>query len=67
VDGHEWSDVVYYWQHIFLPAWAELSQQIHMWTSDNQEIVNQALQSGCTLVIWFHDESTFYTNDQQIV
>ena len=67
VDGHERSDVVYYRQHVFLPAWAELDRQTRMWTSDNQEIMNQALQSGHTLVIWFHDKLTFYANDRRIV
>jgi hypothetical protein len=33
----------------------------------NQEIVNDALASGRTLVIWFHDECTFYANDRRIV
>jgi hypothetical protein len=29
--------------------------------------VDDTLASGHTLVIWFHDESMFYVNDQQIV
>ncbi|KAF8834530.1 hypothetical protein BDN67DRAFT_865467, partial [Paxillus ammoniavirescens] len=49
VDGHEHEDVVWYWQTIFLPAW-------------------QALGPGNPLqhhvVVWFHDGSTFYANDQ---
>ena len=67
VDGHERADVVHYRQTVFLPAWAELDHHTRLWTVDNQEIVNDALASGRTLVIWFHDECTFYMNDRRIV
>jgi hypothetical protein len=67
VDGHEHNNVVHYHQHVFLPAWAEINHQTRMWSADNQEIVNEALASGQILVVWFDDECTFYTNDQQIV
>jgi hypothetical protein len=67
IDGHERSDVVYYHQTVFLPAWAELNRQTRAWTLDNQEIANEALASGQILVVSFHDVSTFYVNDQCIV
>lgn len=67
VDGHEQADIVYYRQSIFLPAWAELDHRIRLWTTDNQEIANEALAAGRVLVVWFHDECTFYANDRQIV
>jgi len=63
VDGHERADVVFYHQTVFLPAWAELDKWTRLWTSDNQEIINEALTNGWTVVVWFHDESTFYAND----
>jgi hypothetical protein len=34
---------------------------------DNQEIANEALAFGWTLIMWFHNESTFYANDWCIV
>jgi hypothetical protein len=67
VDGHKRSDVVHYCQTVFLPAWAKLDYRTRLWTMDNQEIVNEALVSGQILVIWFHDECTFYANDQRII
>jgi hypothetical protein len=36
------------------------------WTMENEEM-NEPLVSGQILVVWFHDESTFYMNDQCIV
>jgi hypothetical protein len=38
-----------------------------LWTTKNKEIVNEALASGRILVVWFHDESTFYVNDRRVV
>jgi len=67
MDGHERNDVVYYHQSVFLPAWAELDHRTRQWTEDNIEIVNKALSSGWTVVIWFHNECTFYANDRCIV
>lgn len=67
IDGHERSDVVHYQQSDFLPAWAELDRRTRSWTVENEEMVNTALASGHTLVVWFHDESTFYANDCCIV
>ena len=57
----------FYRQTVFLPAWAELDKWTRLWTSDNQEIIHEALTNGRTVVVWFHDESTFYANDQQVV
>jgi hypothetical protein len=67
VDGHECNDVVYYCQSVFLSAWVELDHCTRLWTADNIEIFNEALANGRTVVIWFHDESTFYANDHRIV
>jgi hypothetical protein len=58
---------VYYRQTIFLPAWAELDHRTRLWTTDNQEIANEALAAGRVLVVWFHDECTFYANNRWIV
>lgn len=64
VDGHEHQDVVYYHQTIFLPAWAELDRRTQKWSEENAEIINKALANDWTVIIWFHDESTFYTNNR---
>ncbi|KAJ7686728.1 hypothetical protein B0H17DRAFT_940191 [Mycena rosella] len=47
-DGHEREDVVNYRQNVFLPRWRAL-------TVDGD---------GRIVVIWRHDESTFYAHDQ---
>jgi hypothetical protein len=52
---------------VFLPAWADFNYQTQLWTTKNEEIVNEALASGSILVVWFHDESTFYANDWRVV
>ena len=46
VDGHERADVIYYHQTVFLPAWAEVDKRMRLWTTDNQEIINEALANG---------------------
>jgi hypothetical protein len=63
VDGHEREDVVEYRQKQFLPKFAELEKWMRNWTADNQEIIDIAQREGRQIVIWFHDEATFYAND----
>jgi hypothetical protein len=67
VDGHKRVDVVYYHQTVFLLAWAELDKQTRLWTTDNQQIVNEALANGQIVVVWFHNESTFNANGRRVV
>jgi hypothetical protein len=67
VDGHKRADVVYYRQTVFLLAWAELDKRTRLWTTDNQQIVNEALANGRVVVVWFHNKSTFYANDRRVV
>ena len=72
VDGHECSDVVAYHQQVFLPAWTCLQSRMQKWEVDQEshsvvEDMNTTAQlSGgeCCIVMWFHDESMFYANDQ---
>jgi len=61
IDGHEREDVVYYRQHVFLKKWAEEQPKMRSWGEDNEEICN----TERPLCVWFHDESTFYANDQR--
>jgi len=61
IDGHEYDDVITYWQFIFLPAWSEITQD---WTSKPQPPPPPPHRQ--TMVVWFHDKSTFYANDQHV-
>jgi hypothetical protein len=64
-DGHEWEDVVTYRQNIFLPFFNSISPFTRHWNSDGElaNAVNPIL--GCHIVVWVHDESTFYANDRR--
>ncbi|KAI6116853.1 hypothetical protein EV401DRAFT_2058017 [Pisolithus croceorrhizus] len=58
-DGHEHDDVVHYHQNIFLPEWID---------DPNQEYSPPTTSpSSHHVVVWFHDESTFYANDRHKV
>lgn len=70
VDGHERADVVAYRRDVFLPTLAEYDFTTRQWTSDGAEI--PLPDDGCNagvqrVVIWYHDESTFYAHDRRIV
>ncbi|KAF7347061.1 hypothetical protein MVEN_01459900 [Mycena venus] len=65
VDGHERADVVYYRQKEFIPAFTELEYQTRKWTLENLEFLS-ALPPTRIVVIWFHDESTFYVHDRRL-
>ncbi|KAF9001297.1 hypothetical protein BDQ17DRAFT_1244593, partial [Cyathus striatus] len=61
-DGHERFDVVYYHDKQFLPAIKVLEAHVRKWGKDGQQ---EGGVSGCPVVFWFQDESTFYAHDQQ--
>ncbi|KAI6121106.1 hypothetical protein F5141DRAFT_1186445 [Pisolithus sp. B1] len=72
VDGHKCEDVVTYCQNIFLPAWHHLQPQMWSWKVNSGEdniIIEDTTEpqpsTYCYTVVWFHDKSTFYANDQQ--
>ncbi|KAF8433330.1 hypothetical protein L210DRAFT_3507087 [Boletus edulis BED1] len=72
VDGHECDDVVNYPQNVFLPAWRKYQLQIQKWKPDDLtveeiEIRAQVAEHGhpASVVLWFHDESTFYANNRR--
>ena len=70
VDGHECEDVVTYRQNIFLPAWSNLQPQMRKWqvnptNNDVEEIMEAQTVPQRHAVVWFHDESTFYANNQR--
>ena len=68
-DGHERADVVEYRQKTFLPAWTRLENRMRVWTDDNIHLkvdeVPISMPDIKNVVIWFHDESTFYAHDRR--
>ncbi|KDQ50719.1 hypothetical protein JAAARDRAFT_185917 [Jaapia argillacea MUCL 33604] len=68
VDGHEREDVVAYHQEKFLPTMAELEWNLRVWKDGVEEICETAPRPRPRrVVIWWHDESTFYANDRRLV
>jgi hypothetical protein len=67
VDGHERCDVVEYRQLVFLPVWAELLSRTRIYAADGKECQEPMAAHGVTrrVVIWNHDESTYYANDRR--
>ena len=61
-DGHECADMVTYHQEVFLPAWAKFKERVRVWTDDNSNDPNSRPDVK-NIVVWFHDESTFYVHD----
>ena len=82
-DGHKHEDVVTYQQNIFLPFVVFIWSQMCQWTKDGTlEMVyeksegpndpglglpHHSLHPGWWIVIWVHDESMFYANNQCIL
>jgi hypothetical protein len=63
VDGHEHEDVVTYQNNIFLPSMVKLEEWMQKFGSGD---ISDTLDSHVwCVVVWFHDESTFYTNDRR--
>ncbi|KAG1853648.1 hypothetical protein F4604DRAFT_1933049 [Suillus subluteus] len=70
VDGHERDDVVTYHQHVFLPIWKSFAHWLRNWREDDimmEEGDPDDHVRSCRVIIWFHDESTFYAHDRQEV
>src|SRR6266849_1340004 len=59
VDGHEREDVVKYQNDVFLPRWANVKAQSWDWANSQSDPLLHEQQ----VVLWFHNESTFYAND----
>ncbi|KAJ6520793.1 hypothetical protein DFH09DRAFT_1048256 [Mycena vulgaris] len=74
-DGHERADVVHYQQNVFLPRWRALEARTRWWNQglteeqvDFEAGMRAYLSSSVDahiVVIWRHDESTFYANDRR--
>ena len=64
IDGHEWEDVVDYCQKVFLPGLKNFHDHTRNWNWENQLDQPLPLPSERHVVVWYHNESTFYTNNQ---
>ena len=62
VDGHEREDVVKYRNEVFLPRWANVKARSWDWANGQPD----PLPYERRVVLWFHDESTFYANDRRL-
>jgi hypothetical protein len=68
-------DVVAYCQNVFLPAMAEIDSNMHSWKNGLEEEFKpwpHDIDDGLRLfqnhiVVWYHNESMFYANDQRNV
>ncbi|KAG1738317.1 uncharacterized protein EDB91DRAFT_1054548 [Suillus paluster] len=66
LDGHERGDIVEYRQNIFLPVWASFQSHMRVWKHGDVLVEDVTSQSpGRRVVVWFHNESTFYANDRR--
>ena len=63
VDGHERDDVTKYRNEVFLPSMAKLEERTRKYgTGDGFDSLSPGMQR---VVVWYHDESTFYANDRR--
>ncbi|KAG1794605.1 uncharacterized protein HD556DRAFT_1442792 [Suillus plorans] len=69
VDGHEREDVVTYRQKVFLPLWDSFQYRLRNWKEDDVMVEEDLdeLPRHRRVVVWFHDESTFYAHDRRDV
>jgi hypothetical protein len=64
-DGHEREDVVSYRQNVLLPFFSTISPFTRHWTSDGELLNPEPPLLGLRVIVWVHDESTFYANDRR--
>jgi hypothetical protein len=65
VDGHEREDVVSYRQNVFLSGMKHVRNHTRNWDREHQSDQPLPLPHKRHIVVWFHDKSTFYANDQR--
>ncbi|EUC58566.1 hypothetical protein RSOL_264110 [Rhizoctonia solani AG-3 Rhs1AP] len=65
-DGHERDDVKDYRMNVYIPEWMKLEQRMRSWGSDGNVIPPKLSEGERVVVVWFHDESTFYAHDQRL-
>jgi hypothetical protein len=64
VDGHEREDVIHYREQVFLPQWQKIQDRMESWTKENILEPRDPIP-GRRVIVWFHDESIFYTHDRR--
>ncbi|EUC58846.1 hypothetical protein RSOL_281530, partial [Rhizoctonia solani AG-3 Rhs1AP] len=64
-DGHERDDVGHYQENVYIPKWIELERRMRSWDADGKEIPRKLNEGERGVVVWFHDESTFYAHDRR--
>ena len=70
VDGHERKDVVDYRTTIFLPTIERLHPRLRLWSKEGEELpvpdyIPRPMERR--VVLWYHDESTFYAHDRRLM
>lgn len=64
-DGHEREDVVQYRQEVFLPQMIAYFSRMRRWIEEHGwDIPPPVIRA---IVVWFHDESTFYAHDHRVL
>ncbi|KAJ6557572.1 hypothetical protein B0H19DRAFT_894702, partial [Mycena capillaripes] len=64
-DGHEWEDIVYYREQVYLPALKGFQDRSCIFEADGT-VITPSLPPGVRrTVIWYHDESIFYAHDRR--
>lgn len=63
VDGHERKDVVNYRNNVFLPSLVKLEERTRKFGSEDMS--DSLAPDLRRVVVWYHDESTFYANDRR--
>ncbi|QRV83689.1 DDE family endonuclease [Ceratobasidium sp. AG-Ba] len=64
-DGHERDDVKHHQEHVYIPEWTRLERRMRSWDADGKEVAPQLEEGERPVVVWFHDESTFYAHDRR--
>ncbi|QRV83075.1 DDE superfamily endonuclease [Ceratobasidium sp. AG-Ba] len=65
-DGHERDDVKDYRTNYYVPEWIKLERRMRSWDSEGNEIPPKLAEGERVVVVWFHDESTFYAHDRRL-
>ncbi|EUC58188.1 tyrosine kinase catalytic domain protein, partial [Rhizoctonia solani AG-3 Rhs1AP] len=65
-DGHEQDDVKDYRMNFYVPEWTKLERRMRSWDSEGKEVPPTLNEGERIVVVWFHDESTFYAHDRRL-
>ena len=65
VDGHKREDVVSYRQNVFLPGMRRFCNHTRTWNQERGSDQPLPQPHERHVVVWYHDESTFYANDRR--